>query len=267
MKPMKKKPMKKQLSPFGADIPSWVLITVFVCLAVFSLTACSSEQEVFLKADGSGRSRIEIEVHPFFVQYLRDLTAGLAESPADGAEFRVFDEFRIADSFNRIDGLLLEDFQRLGPGHIVIEASFTDPSGILPPPVDPSAPPVLDLRSNGDGSRTLGICLSPGNIDSLYGLLGVEEQQNMLSFGPQPEPLSEEEYVDMMVYAMGTYADPEELEGILRSRRVEISFSVEGTIISAEGLERRGEKAVLSLPFLRPATLEEPVRFSLTWKD
>lgn len=256
-------PMKTHLSLSAAAI---LLLVILTFLFSLSLSGCSSEQEVLLNADGSGSSRIEIELHPFFVQYLRDLTAGLADPPGDASKFRVFDEYRIADSFNRIDGLLLENFQRLDPGHIIIEVSFTDPSEVLPAPADPSAPPVISLRQHGDGSRTLDVTLSPENIDSLYGLLGVEEQQNMLTFGPQPDPFSEKEYVDMMVYAMGTYAEPEELDRILRSRKVEVRFSVDGTISSAEGMEIRDGDAVVSLPFLRPATLMEPIRLSLTWR-
>ncbi len=237
---------------------------VILCLA---LSACSSDQEVHLRNNGSGHTRVEIELHPFFVQYLRDLTAGLGEQLQDEEAFRVFDEYKIAASFNRIEGLLLEDFERLGPGHIVIAASFTDPSGVVPPPADPKAEPVISLTHGGGMSHTLLLNLTPANIDSLYGLLGVEEQQNMLTFGPQADPLSEDEYTEMMTYALGTYAEQKELDGILRSRKVDITFQVEGTITSVKGLEVRDGGAVVSLPFLRPATLAEPIHLSLTWEE
>src|SRR6056297_1570865 len=206
-----------------ASSPALVAISV---LLFFALSACSSDQEVHLMNDGSGHTRVEIELHPFFVQYLRDLTAGLGEQLQDEEAFRVFDEYRIASSFNRIEGLLLEDFERLGPGHIVIVASFTDPSGVVPPPADPKVRPVISLTHGGGGSHTLLLNLTPANIDSLYGLLGVEEQQNMLTFGPQADPLSEDEYTEMMTYALGTYAKQKELNRILRSRKVDITFQV-----------------------------------------
>jgi len=245
-------------------LPPVMLLPILMILLVSS---CTSDQEVLLKADGSGRSRIEIELHPFFVHYLRDLTAGLGDPLENEADFRIFDEYRIAASFNRIDGLLLEDFRRLKPGHIVISASFSNPAGVLPLPADPAAPPVLDLKDHGEGSHTLFLNLTTRNIDSFYGLLGVEEQQNMLTFGPQKDPLSEDEYVDMMVYAMGTYADPKELDRILRRQRVDIRFEVEGTVTAVEGMELREGAAVVSLPFLKPATLAEPIRLSLTWRE
>ncbi|MDY7028121.1 MAG: hypothetical protein SVR04_07490, partial [Spirochaetota bacterium] len=86
-------------------------------------------------------------------------------------------------------------------------------------------------------------------------------------FGPQPDPMSREEYIDMMSYALGTYAEESALRKILESQEIDISVRVEGTIVDGEGISYRGDTASLKLPFLQPATLKEPLFVSLTWRE
>jgi hypothetical protein len=249
---------------------SLLYICSLLCAVLFSLTSCSGRQDIVLENSGRGTTRMEIELHPFFVQYLRDLTAAFGDPLADPREFRVFDELEIARSFGQIEGLSLEKFERFAPGHIALEACFSDPSQVVPAPEGADVRPVLTFgmsRAGGQVLHTLELYLDSGNVQGLYGLLGVEEQQNMITFGPQPDPMSREEYIDMMSYALGTYAEESALRKILESQEIEISVRVEGTIVDGEGISCRGDTASLTLPFLQPATLEEPVYIRLTWRE
>lgn len=233
---------------------------------------CSARQDVDLQADGSGSTTVRIDLHPIFVQYLRDLTAGLSADARgdsggeDGGEpFRIFDEAKIAAAFARTDGATLQDFRRTAPGHIRLTASFDNPADVLPAPQQPGAEPVVDFSESG-GVRTLRFSLNSQNVSSLYGLLGMQEQQTMLTFGPQSDPLTEAEYIDMMVYALGTYAERGELKRALRSQNLQIVVQVEGEILSAEGFTLRDGRAEATIPFLQPATLFEPLELSLRWR-
>ncbi|MFW5710792.1 MAG: hypothetical protein ACOCXF_01415 [bacterium] len=245
-------------------LPAIVMTGVFLLL----FSGCSARQDVALQADGSGTTTVRIELHPIFVQYLRDLTAGLsadASEDSEGEPFRIFDEAKIAAAFARTDGAALQDFRRAAPGHIELTAGFDNPAEVLPAPQDPDVPPVVEF-SESDGERTLQFSLNSKNVSSLYSLLGMQEQQTMLTFGPQPEPLTEAEYVDMMVYALGTYAARSELERALQSQNLQIVVRVEGEILSAEGFTLRDGRAEATIPFLQPATLFEPLELSLRWR-
>jgi len=250
-------------------LPALVLGTVFLLLNV----SCSARQDVELRADGSGSTTVRIDLHPIFVQYLRDLTAGLSSDGAEGygldAEneevFRIFDEFKIAEAFARTDGAVLQDFQRRAPGHIQLTASFENPAEVLPSPEGIGVAPVVEFSQEGK-LRTLEFTLTSENASSLYGLLGMQEQQTMITFGPQPDPLSEREYIDMMVYALGTYAEEHELKKALRSQNLQVVVQVDGEVLSAEGFTLRGGRAEATIPFLQPATLFEPLELSLRWR-
>jgi hypothetical protein len=210
---------------------------------------------------------VRIDLHPIFVQYLRDLTAGLS-SETDASEedpFRIFDEFKIAAAFARTDGATLQDFRRRAPGHIELSATFDNPAEVLPAPQQEGIPQVVRFSSSG-GERSLQFTLTSENADSLYSLIGLQEQQTMLTFGPQPNPLTEAEYLDMMGYALGTYAEGGELERVLKSQNLHIVVQVDGEITSAEGFTLRDGRAEATIPFLRPATLYHPLELSLSWK-
>ncbi len=246
-----------------------VIFSAGVILLLFS--GCSARQEVELKADGSGSTTVRIDLHPIFVQYLRDLTAGLssegtgAQGSPEEESFKVFDELKIAAAFARTEGATLQDFRRTAPGHIKLSASFENPAEVLPSPEQEGVLPVIEFQEEG-GIRSLSFSLNSENVSSLYSLLGLQEQQTMITFGPQPDPLSEPEYIDMMVYALGTYAERDELERALRSQNLHIVVQVEGQILSAQGFSVRDGRAEATIPFLRPATLEQPLEFGLRWR-
>lgn len=245
-------------------LPAIVMAGVFLLL----FAGCSARQDVDLQADGSGSTTVRIDLHPIFVQYLRDLTAGLsadAHEDSGGEPFRIFDEAKIAAAFARTDGATLQDFRRTAPGHIRLTASFDNPADVLPAPQLPGAEPVVDFSESGE-VRTLRFSLNSQNVSSLYGLLGMQEQQTMLTFGPQADPLTEAEYVDMMVYALGTYAERGELERALRSQNLKVVVQVEGEILSAAGFTLQEGRAEATIPFLQPATLFEPLELSLRWR-
>ena len=248
-------------------LPALVMAGVFLLL----FAGCSARQDLSLKADGSGSTTVRIDLHPIFVQYLRDLTAGLSmegsgAGDADGGEpFRIFDEAKIAAAFARTGGATLQDFRRTAPGHIELTASFDNPAAVLPAPQDPGVAPVVEFSERG-GVRDLRFSLNSRNVSSLYSLLGMQEQQTMLTFGPQPDPLTEAEYIDMMVYALGTYAERSELERAMQSQNLQIVVQVEGEILAAEGFTLRDGRAEATIPFLQPATLFEPLELSLRWR-
>ncbi len=248
--------------------PALVLTGMFLLL----FSGCSARQDVELKADGSGSTTVRIDLHPIFVQYLRDLTAGLSADAngnsggeGSGEPFRIFDETKIAAAFARTGGATLQDFRRAAPGHIELTASFDNPADVLPAPQQPGVPPVVEFSESG-GVRTLSVNLNSRNVSSLYSLLGMQEQQTMITFGPQPDPLTEAEYLDMMVYALGTYAERSELERALQSQNLQIVVQVEGEILSAAGFTLQEGRAEATIPFLQPATLFEPLELSLRWR-
>jgi hypothetical protein len=261
-----------------------ISLTALLCAAVL-LGACSSSQQVELAGDGSGSARVEVELHPLMVRYIKDIAAGFS-APADengagkdserentGSEngtssFRAFDEQQIRRVFREIDGTALERLELPGPGTLRLRASFQRIDQLLPGSRQPGVTPPIRLQADG-GQRSLEIRIDRENYTLVYPLLGMDEQNALATFGPQQEPYSETEYLDMMGYALGDYAGRREVEKALRGGGTELTVQVDGPIVAARGFEpaENGRAATAKIPFLRFATLAEPIELSLTWES
>jgi hypothetical protein len=134
-----------------------------------------------------------------------------------------------------------------------------------------SAEPLVDFSSDG-ALRRLTVRVTSHNFSRLFPLVGVREQETLMTFGPQPDPYSEQEYVEMMEYALGDYEDAETIRKVLRRREARIRVEVDGEITRLRGFsdvpeaEGRGRVAEAVIPFLRAATLREPLVYSITWR-
>lgn len=228
-----------------------------------------------LDGDGSGTAEVKVSLHPLMVRYIKDLSAGFGasggtegeenggESAAGGGDFRAFDEAQIRRTFARIDGAQIELLALPGEGELHLKASFRRVDELLPQ--DGEHVPPLRFTAEGE-RRTLRIRLDRRNYKAIYPLLGMEEQNAVATFGPQRDPYSESEYIEMMRYALGDYASAGEIEKALRGAATTLSVTVDGKILSAEGFETEGRTATARIPYLRFATLAEPIELTLTWR-
>ncbi len=248
----------------GATLADMKSKTVF-SLAVLTLAAalfsvsCSSEQQIQVQGDGSGSGSLRIDLHPMFVQYLKDVSAGFIEGDMEAMEFSAFDLREIAATMRDLDGISLVSAQTEGEGGLELSYVFSDPEAILQP---------IEFSSRGN-LRTLRVLITAENFEQLFPLVGMEEQDTLMTFGPQPDPYSEEEYVEMMEYALGDYEDAATIRRVLERRRSELNVSVDGPITEARGfiLNDDGRSARATIPYLRAATLREPLDLSLSWRS
>ncbi len=262
----------------------WFLAAVLL-IAVFSASSCSSEQHLSLNGDGSGRGRLQIDIHPMFVQYLKDVSAGFIEGEMEDRQFSAFDIEKIEQTMDELEGISFVGALTEGEGGLDLSFVFSDPESILASPdmrgasgdseggLVRSGPtePLVDFSADG-ALRSLTVRVTSQNFSRLFSLVGVREQETLMTFGPQPDPYSEQEYVDMMEYALGDYEDVETIRKVLRRREARIEVEVDGEITELRGFseveegEGRGRVAEAVIPFLRAATLREPLVYSITWR-
>jgi hypothetical protein len=275
----------------------WIL-TAALLVAVLGATSCSSEQHLSLNGDGSGRGRLQIDIHPMFVQYLKDVSAGFIEGDMEDRQFSAFDVDEIEQTMEELEGISFVSALTEGEGGLDLSFVFSDPEAVLAaqslqelrsgdgrgksgarPNADSgagtetggSAEPLVDFSSDG-ALRRLTVRVTSHNFSRLFPLVGVREQETLMTFGPQQDPYSEQEYVEMMEYALGDYEDAETIRKVLRRREARIRVEVDGEITGLRGFsdvpeaEGRGRVAEAVIPFLRAATLREPLVYSITWR-
>jgi hypothetical protein len=263
----------KHIGRLTARSLSRIALLAALCGSLFLLlSACSSEQRIVLSGDGSGTAEVDVELDPLMVRYIKDVAAGFtAPSEPDGeagkeGPFRAFDAARIREAFTRIQGARIERLELPGEGSLRLSASFRRVDELLPehPAAEEAVPP---LRFSSDGPRrTLRILINRSNYRAVYPLIGMDAQNAVASFGPQQDPYREGEYIEMMRYALGDYAGGREIEKALRGASTRLSLQVDGPILSAEGCTVSGRRATAEIPYLRFATLAEPIEIRITWR-
>ena len=243
----------------GMKAKSVFSIAVSLLTVVLFSVSCSSEQQIQVEGDGSGSGSLCIDLHPMFVQYLKDVSAGFIEGDMEAMEFSAFDLRKISATMRELDGISLVSAHTEGEGGLELSYVFSDPEAILPP---------IEFNSRAN-LRTLRVLITADNFELLFPLVGMEEQDTLMTFGPQPDPYTEEEYVEMMEYALGDYEDKATIRRVLERRRTELSVRVDGPITETRGftVNADGRSARAAIPYLRAATLREPLELSLTWRS
>lgn len=248
---------------------------VLPAVAVFLLVSisCSSEQHLSIREDGSGEGRIVVDLHPMFIQYLKDVSAGFIEGDMDDGRFSAFDIDKINATMEELEGISLVSALVEGEGTLDLAFVFSHPEAILPGAAEGAGESegaggsgkVVDFSSRG-GERTLTVRIDSENFSRFFPLIGIEEQEALMTFGPQPNPYTEGEYIEMMQYAMGDYEDASTIRRVLSRRESTLKVEVDGEITEVEGFTLDGNTAVATIPFLRAATLSEPLEFVITWR-
>lgn len=251
--------------------------------AVFLLASvsCSSEQQLSIREDGSGEGRIVVDLHPMFIQYLKDVSAGFIEGDMDDERFSAFDIDKINAAMEELEGVSLVSAVAEGEGALDLAFVFSHPEAILPDKAagaggngeseaghgtsDGGSHKLVEFSSRGS-ERTLAVRIDSENFSRFFPLIGLEEQEALMTFGPQPEPYTESEYIEMMQYALGDYEDESTIRRVLSRRESTLKVEVDGEITEVEGFTLDGNTAEATIPFLRAATLSEPLEFAITWR-
>ncbi|MFO7850596.1 MAG: hypothetical protein R6V67_11605 [Spirochaetia bacterium] len=259
--------------------------------AFLLLSSCSSEQHLTLREDGSGEGRVVVDLHPMFIQYLKDVSAGFIEGDMDDGRFSAFDIDEIAATMEELEGISLVSALVEEEGVLDLAFVFSDPEAMLFFEADVPGETGESTGTRGDGSseeareasaesdspqlvefssredeRTLEVRINSDNFSRFFPLIGVQEQETLMTFGPQPDPYTESEYIEMMQYALGDYEDAETIRRVLSRRESKLTVEVDGEITDLKGFTRDGNTAKATIPFLRAATLSEPLELAITWR-
>ncbi len=232
--------------------------------AVLLLVSCSTRQDVVLKIGGSGTSRVVVELHPVFTRYYSDLASGFSPSHDPGKPV-YFDTEGIRENLAANPGLEVVSLETPVPERLEIELRFRD-IGTAIGGGDPKIRDVVVFR-RGEGRDTLTIHLDRTNLSSILKVAAPDNASPLKTLlPPEGRPLTEEEYLDHLAWALEDYAENGDIGTILRSSAVNLRVQVQGRITALSGGTRRSEsEAVFVLPLLRILTLGTPIDLSLTY--
>jgi len=235
-------------------------VAVAVAVASLLLLGCTSQQELHLRADGSGTTELRMEVHEVLVRYLADLQ-GLFD--VDPSETPVFDLAEIEEVFAANDALDLVSAETPQNNVLQLQLSFRDVARIAAAR-DGSNNDLLSLENKGQ-EQTLRIFLNPITVRELLALTPIGEVAEFL-LPPRGQDMSSSEYVEYIVWALEEYENAAVLRKVVSEAAIELRVTVDGQIISQQGGQREGNEVVFRIPVVELLTIQQPVRYSLTYR-
>ena len=239
-------------------------LVLAAALAFCLLAGCSSSQRVDLALDGSGAARVEIRLSPVLASYLRDLTATVTGvEPA--ANSPLFDIGSLREAFARYPGITLVDASTPRPDMLLLSVKFANAGSLLSR--DGAGPEEFVTFTNRDGLRTLSIRLDRAVVAELLRLTPLAgSAAGSVLLPPAGTQMSPEEYTSYLAWALESYASENDVKKAIRGSRVDVTVTVAGSILNAEGGSVSGRSAAFSVPVVKLLTLQSPLVYALTFR-
>lgn len=230
----------------------------FFALLLF-LSSCTVTQEVFLDSDGGGTYSGDIQVSRVFADYLGELASLSMQS---SEEFILFDTDKItADMEKDKSSVSVTDIAAGEDNTLHLELEFNSIEGLLQSE-EAQESGIIRFEELANGQKTVHIRLNRDNYSHLNSLFSEEQSLVMDTFGPEEnEGLSEEDYLEMMSFALG-----EEGPELIRASTIETRVTVGGTIIEQKGGRRESDTVIFRIPLIRILLLDQALNYSLTFR-
>ncbi len=209
--------------------------------ALLLLAGCSAEQTVEISGGRAGRSTVDIVLNDFLVSYVRDLSASV------GAESdRIFDPAAVEARLAELDYVALERVAVPEPNRLSVTVAFDDLGRALTPPEDLAGPdgsggddgaPASPLSVEREGARTRMVLeVTPELLDAVIAMS--PWQGTLLAeilLPPDRTTMSEDDYIDYLVWALEEYEDPRVIRAALEEAMVNVLLRVPGRVVDQRG--------------------------------
>ena len=241
-----------------------ILMIIFL---VAVLGACSSRQDVYISNTGEGNISVDVKLDNMVVQYSRDLLGGFSNTETE--EIKLFDTDKISYIVSDLESVSLTDISSDSSDILHLELDFKDPGMILDKPEIPGTPDVISFSRKSSGNvviKQLKLYLSRKNFNTVTALVGMKDTEVMDTFGPQENPYSEGEYLDLMEFLFEEYESSWRIRSILKSSEIIINLQVDGKIVECSGCTGSGSTAEIRIPLLDIVTLEHPIEVTVEWE-
>lgn len=227
-------------------------------VAVLLSHGCTVRQSITIDPRGAGTAEVRIELSGILLAYYDDLSA--AFTGADGSA-QVFDPAAVEAAFAERDGVELVSIEQDDRSSLRLKLEFQDLEAALSQEAE-------TVRFSADGSRrTLEIRLDRATVQQFLDLAPTEgNDAAQFILPPEEPPLAEADYREQLTWALEEYAPADEVDQTLRAATIEVVVTPQGRIVGQTGGEVRGDAVVFELSVLRLLTLDQPLRYSLTFE-
>jgi len=219
------------------------LFAISLIVIFFFMSACFSRQDIYISDTGEGAVSIDINLDNMLTSYAGDLLGGF--SGPDQKNVQLFDIQKIKNTVMGLEGVFLTEISSSNSESLHLNFSFKNPADIFKNPLDTGIPDLV-----------------------LTALLGLKDSEVLDTFGPQENPYTNDEYLDLMDYMFEEYETSANIRTIVRTSKIIINLKTDGQIVLNKGCKvlDSGSTAIIEIPLLDIVTLEKPIEVFVEWE-
>ena len=231
----------------------------FLCTLLLILSSCTVTQNIFINAEGGGTYSGDVSVSKDFADYLSELASLSMDSSEEFVLFKTEDIRR--DLEEEGNGVAVTKLKALDEHTLHIELDYKSIETLVQSD-EARASGIIRFEKRTDGAKTVRIHLDRQNYTQLNSLFSDEQSIVMDTFGPEEnEGLAEEEYLEMMSFALG-----EKGPDLIRASIIETRIDVAGRIIEQKGGVQEGNTVIFRIPLIRILLLDQALDYTLTFR-
>lgn len=234
--------------------------TLVVLLAIsLALAACSVNQTIVIKADGSGTASMRVVTTKLLREYLLDLQEVMGTPPSsDGS---LYDVPKLQKELAARPGLTVKKVASPTPDVLEIDLAFRSVEEVYGS-VESVKKSGLLLYSVSGGQKSLTVHIDRKNFKELSSVFPAMNNAAFEGIAPQEQDaITESEYLDMIEFTLGPDGP-----AALKASSVELVVKPEGTIVSQTGGTVASGQVTFRIPLIRLLMLDKPLDYSLVWK-
>ena len=216
--------------------------------------------EITLKDDRAGAADVQIKMSNLFVTYLLDM-AEIAGGYSNLEKGKIFDLDEIITELEKNPGLKVRQIASPNPEELNLVLDFANIEEIFYQEKALSAQSII-YYSNQNDLKTISLHLNRNNFGQVAALFPILSNPVFESLGPmQNENTSEEEYLEIMEFALG-----EEGPGAIEEAKIIVIINVSDKIISQEGGTIDGKSVTFVIPLIRILLLDKPLSYRVVYR-
>jgi hypothetical protein len=230
----------------------------FVALTV-ALAACSVNQVLVIKADGSGTTSMRVVTTKLFREYILDLQEVTGIVPA--ADGSIFDVEKLQKELSARPGLTVKKAASPEPDVLEVELAYRSVEEVYGS-VESVKKSGLLVYSEWGGQKSLKVHIDRKNFKELSAVFPVMNNAAFEGIAPQEQDtITESEYLDMIQFTLGPDG-PAALKGSF----IDLVVKPEGMIVSQTGGKVANGSVTFRIPLIRLLLLDKPLDYALIWK-
>lgn len=233
--------------------------TIIILLLAVSLvfTSCSVRNDINLSPDGSGTASMTTNIDESLVFYLQSLAELTGDY--DGGDLFKIDEIKKGIEEN--PGLEVVSITNDSDKKITAEVSFKNIEQLIAETEATLNKKIISFNEYG-AEKEISIYIDIDNFNDIAPLFPIVEEPLFMTFGPlENQGISEEEYLEMMEYALGEGGGE-----LIRKSMITTKIGIDGTLISQSGGTVKGNTVTFETPLIRILLLDEPIQYSIRFK-